>query len=129
MNWNGRSIQVLNTHLGLWPSERAPQVKRLVELLDLNRRELTILMGDLNEWISWGQSLRKLEHVFDRTDAPGTFPSGWPMLALDRIWVAPASALVNVEAHQSALSQIASDHLPVIGEICLGEADREQPRS
>lgn len=129
MAWNGRSIQVLNTHLGLWPSERAPQVKRLLELLDVSRRDLTILMGDLNEWISWGESLRNLQRVFHIKEAPETFPSAWPLLALDRIWVAPASALIKTEAHQSALSQIASDHLPVVGEICLGEAEHEPART
>ncbi len=120
MNCHGRSIHVLNTHLGLWPLERPRQVQRLLELLDVERRELTILMGDLNEWCVWGKSLRILWRVFGRPTAPLTFPSKWPMLALDRIWVAPAPALVNVQAHSTALSETASDHLPVRAEINLG---------
>lgn len=119
MNWNGRSIQVLNTHLGLWPLERSRQVQRLLELLDVQRRELTVLMGDLNEWCVWGKSLRILRQVFGRPAAPETFPSQWPLLALDRIWVSPAPALVAVQAHNTVLSEAASDHLPVRAEISL----------
>ena len=123
IDWNGRSIQVLNTHLGLWPTERARQVQRLLKLIDLKHRKLTILMGDLNEWCVWGKSLRILRRVFDCAEAPLTFPSGWPMLALDRIWVAPAPALVRVHAHKTPLSETASDHLPIRAEIDLGREE------
>ena len=120
IDWNGRSVQVLNTHLGLWPLERVHQVERLLELIDVKKRDLTILMGDLNEWYLWGESFRKLRQVFDRPEAPKTFPSWWPLLALDQIWVSPAPALVEVRAHHTLLSGIASDHLPVKAEIALG---------
>jgi endonuclease/exonuclease/phosphatase family metal-dependent hydrolase len=122
INWNGHSVQVLNTHLGLWPLERVRQVERLLELVDVNKRDLTVLMGDLNEWYVWGESFRMLRRVFGRTEAPKTFPSRWPLLALDRIWVSPAPALVEVRAHDTHLSETASDHLPVKAEIALGGA-------
>ncbi|MEP7153572.1 MAG: endonuclease/exonuclease/phosphatase family protein, partial [Nitrospira sp.] len=117
---NGQSIHVLNTHLGLWPLERSQQVQRLLELLDVKHREMTILMGDLNEWCVWGKSLRILRRVFGHPTAPETFPAGWPILALDRIWVSPAPALIGVQAHHTTLSEAASDHLPVRAEIFLG---------
>ncbi len=119
VNWHGRSIHVVNTHLGLWPQERPLQIRKLLELLEIDRRELTILLGDLNEWHVWGKSLRVLRGVFGSPAAPVTFPSKWPMLALDRIWVAPAPALGHIQAHRSDASRAASDHLPVRGEIYL----------
>ena len=119
MDWNGRSIQVLNTHLGLWPLERVCQVQRLLKLIDVRKRELVVLMGDLNEWYVWGESFRMLNRVFGISKAPKTFPSWWPLLALDRIWVSPAPALIDVRAHESSLSETASDHLPVKAEIAL----------
>lgn len=121
INWNGCSIQVLNTHLGLCPMERIRQAQRLLELLEVKRCELTVLMGDINEWWTWGKSLRILREVFGHPAAPDTFPSGWPILALDRIWVSPAAALVVVQAHATVLSEVASDHLPVRAEISLRE--------
>ncbi len=117
---NGQSIHVLNTHLGLWPLERSQQVQRLLELLDVRHHDLTILMGDLNEWCAWGKSLRILRRVFGHPTAPETFPAAWPILALDRIWVSPAPALIGVQAHHTTLSEAASDHLPVRAEISIG---------
>jgi endonuclease/exonuclease/phosphatase family metal-dependent hydrolase len=128
MNWNGRSIQILNAHLGLWPLERTRQVQRLLELLDVGRRELTVLMGDLNEWCLWGKSLRMLQGVFGQLSAPKTFPARWPLLALDRIWIEPARALARVHAHHTAMSLTASDHLPVMAEITLEDENRGERR-
>lgn len=122
VNWNGRSIRVLNTHLGLWPRERFKQVQRLLELLDVRRPDLTLLMGDLNEWQVRGKLLQGLRRMFGSPAAPVTFPARWPLLALDRIWAAPASALVAIQAHRTILSRNASDHLPVRAEIALEDS-------
>ena len=90
-----------------------------MELLALSRRDLTILMGDLNEWHVWGKSLRGLRRVFGSPAAPVTFPARWPVLALDRIWISPAQALLTVEAHNTPRSRLASDHLPVKADLYL----------
>jgi len=42
-----------------------------------------------------------------------TFPSPFPVFALDRIWVRPAATVMHMEVHKSALSLKASDHLPL----------------
>ena len=115
----GRTVHVLNTHLGLWPRERPQQADRLLELLAVDRHDLTILMGDLNEWHVWGKSLRGLRRVFGSPAAPVTFPARWPVLALDRIWISPAKALLTVEAHDTSGSRMASDHLPVKADLYL----------
>ncbi|ODT46520.1 MAG: hypothetical protein ABS70_00670 [Nitrospira sp. SCN 59-13] len=113
----GAMIHVVTTHLGLWPTERPRQATRLLECLQVPEDELTILMGDLNEWQLWGKSLRVLRRVFGAPASPPTFPTVWPLLALDRIWVCPARALCDVQAHHSRQSHTASDHLPVKAEV------------
>lgn len=113
----GAMIHVVTTHLGLWPTERPRQATKLLEGLHVTEEELTILMGDLNEWQLWGKSLRVLRKVFGAPVSPPTFPTAWPLLALDRIWVSPPRALFEVHTHQSRQSRTASDHLPVKAEI------------
>ncbi|ULA58684.1 MAG: Endo/exonuclease/phosphatase domain-containing protein [Nitrospira sp.] len=118
----GAMIHVVTTHLGLWPKERPLQTSRLLERLQITAEELTILMGDLNEWQLWGKSLRVLRRAFGSPVSPPTFPTVWPILALDRIWVSPPQALRGVQAHHSGQSLIASDHLPVKAQVCFRSA-------
>ncbi|MBS0170697.1 MAG: endonuclease/exonuclease/phosphatase family protein [Nitrospira sp.] len=113
----GRTMHVVTTHLGLWPSERPVQAERLRKLLAPNRHELTILMGDLNEWNARGKALRSLGRLFGAACAPATFPARCPILALDRIWIAPAQAMVRVDVHDTPLSRLSSDHLPIKADI------------
>ena len=49
--------------------------------------------------------------------APRTFPSRWPLFALDRIWISPRQRLLQVQVHRTALSRVASDHLPLVAHI------------
>ncbi|AOX47809.1 hypothetical protein AB870_00235 [Pandoraea faecigallinarum] len=112
----GRDIQlrVIATHLGLRPRERREQVQRLLECLANQPGAPTVLMGDVNEWCLWGRPLRWLHRFFERAPHVATFPSRWPLLALDRIWTSPRAHLGKVHAHASPLSRRASDHLPLV---------------
>jgi endonuclease/exonuclease/phosphatase family metal-dependent hydrolase len=113
----GHMLKVVATHLGLRPAERREQVERLVQLFTWHEQERAVLMGDLNEWFLWGRPLKKLHRYFDRTPAVPTFPSGGPVLALDRLWTHPGSILRELKAHVSPLARIASDHLPLVANI------------
>ena len=115
----GHVLKVVATHLGLRPAERREQVERLIQLFTWHEQERAVLMGDVNEWFLWGRPLKKLHQYFDRTPAVATFPSGKPVFALDRLWTHPASILKDVSAHVSALSRVASDHLPLVASIEL----------
>jgi endonuclease/exonuclease/phosphatase family metal-dependent hydrolase len=75
---------------------------------------------DHNEWLPWGPVLRWCNEKFGHRNAIKTFPSGFPVFALDRIWVRPARALVSVERYISQVSRIASDHLPIRARIDTG---------
>jgi len=113
---NGHPLRVIATHLGLRAAERQSQIRRLLQVFDTDQMPV-ILLGDVNEWFIWGRSLRWLVSHFESVPAPATFPSRWPLFALDRIWIRPRHRLVQVRAHRSPLARLASDHLPLIAQI------------
>jgi endonuclease/exonuclease/phosphatase family metal-dependent hydrolase len=113
---HGHPLRVIATHLGLRPAERREQIRRLLQVFDTDRMPV-ILLGDVNEWFVWGRPLRWLIDHFEAVPAPATFPSRWPVFALDRIWISPRHRLVHVEVHVTPLSRVASDHLPLIAHI------------
>jgi endonuclease/exonuclease/phosphatase family metal-dependent hydrolase len=109
----GEPIRVVVTHLGLRAAERRYQVRRLLEALSQNHQRYVIVLGDLNEWVIRSRPLRWLYRYFGTPPAPRTFPSRFPLFALDRIWVLPPESLLEVHAHTTPLARMASDHLPV----------------
>lgn len=113
----GRAVKVVVTHLGLSSRERRFQVKRLKQVICSEQKEPLVLLADANEWFPWSPSLRLLHRFLGRFPAPRTYPSRFPLLSLDRIWVRPRQALIALCVHNSALTRIASDHLPLKAEI------------
>lgn len=113
---HGHLLRVVATHLGLRPAERNDQIQRLLRKFETEEMPM-ILLGDINEWFMWGRALRRLVAHFQAVPAPKTFPSRWPVFALDRIWIRPRHRLVHVDVHATPLARIASDHLPLIAHI------------
>ncbi len=109
----GETVRVIVTHLGLLPAERRFQVRKLLIALAEQRTRVVILLSDFNEWLPTGRSLRWIHTHLGKTALVRTFPSGFPVFALDRIWVSPASALVGLSCVRTPLTRIASDHLPL----------------
>jgi endonuclease/exonuclease/phosphatase family metal-dependent hydrolase len=116
VNCHGHPLRVIATHLGLSFSERRHQIRRLLQVFDTDQMAM-ILLGDINEWFTWGRSLRWLVDHFEPVPACPTFPSRWPLLALDRIWIKPRHRLTKVTVHATPLARLASDHLPLIAHI------------
>jgi len=110
----GSILRVCAAHLGLRPYERRTQVKQLLMRLADEPGDADVLIGDINEWFLWGRPLRWLHRFFIRPPAPATFPSRWPVLALDRVWVRPRRSLERVFVHRTEASREASDHLPLV---------------
>lgn len=105
-----RDVRVIVTHLGLRPSERRAQVRKL---LDAVKGPLpTMILGDLNEWIPMSRSMRWLKKHFGHSNAPRTFPANFPVLRLDRVWSSHDSFLGS-SAYWTRRTRLASDHLPV----------------
>jgi endonuclease/exonuclease/phosphatase family metal-dependent hydrolase len=119
---DGESVRFIITHLGLLPGERRDQVRRLMDALGHATSRLVIVCGDINEWFAVGRPLRWLHARLGRSPALRTFPAGFPLFALDRIWVQPRQAIVHMAAHDSPAARVASDHLPVIADVALEPA-------
>jgi endonuclease/exonuclease/phosphatase family metal-dependent hydrolase len=113
LEMGGEAVRVIVTHLGLRPSERRLQVKKLLTALAQERTRIVVLLSDINEWLPASGPLRWLEARLGKTRRMRTFPSYFPVLALDRIWVSPPSALVNLSTLNTPLARVASDHLPL----------------
>lgn len=114
---DGFGLRVIATHLGLRARERIAQVASILERCEDRDGALLVLMGDINEWRRRGAALRRIERAFGPAPSAASFPNRWPVLALDRIWTRPRSALLSIEAHRTPRSVGASDHLPVVATI------------
>jgi endonuclease/exonuclease/phosphatase family metal-dependent hydrolase len=113
LDHGGSSIRVAVTHLGLRGHERRAQGRKLLELLEQRGEDLSILLGDFNEWLATARVLRQLRRSFGRGHGVRTFPAILPLFALDHIWVKPSASLRELRAHRSRLARTASDHLPI----------------
>ncbi len=120
------TVRVVVTHLGLRWRERRCQSRRLLRLIAAHEREPLVLIGDFNEWMPGSPSLRRIESALGRPHATRTFPARRPLLALDRVWVKPAERLERSWAHRSALARVASDHLPLVARVALGDIAGDQ---
>lgn len=126
---NQSQLRIIATHLGLLPSERRFQTRKLLDSIGSPARapeEFTLLMGDLNEWWLWGRPLRWLRSWFDSATSttsssmvPATYPTCCPLFALDRIWVHPRKLVGEISVHRSPLARIASDHYPLVASLHL----------
>jgi endonuclease/exonuclease/phosphatase family metal-dependent hydrolase len=115
----GSMLHVLATHLGLRAHERRFQVRQILNYLDSVRDTFVVVLGDFNDWLPGRSAAHVLDHRLGRPPRPASYPVAWPLVALDRIWVHPRSALQHISAHASATSRGASDHLPVVADIAI----------
>lgn len=115
----GRSLRMFVTHLGLAAAERREQVRLLLPRLERDDADIRVLAGDINEWRAGSRTLRALSRVFGTMRAPRTYPVRAPVLALDRIYIAPTSSVAELRAVASGLARVASDHLPLRAAVRL----------
>jgi len=121
------SVRVVAAHLGLLRRSRRLQVQRLLAHAAEATEHPTVLMGDFNEW---RRGRRSSLHGFMPSFGPvgpgvPSFPSYFPVLALDRIIARPGGVLGLVEAHDTPLARRASDHLPIKARAWLAPMKRE----
>ena len=115
----GEPVRVIVTHLGLLPAERRFQVRKLLDILKHKRTRIVLLLSDFNEWLPTRRALHWIHTELGKTALIRTFPSRFPIFALDRIWVSPPAALTELSCCRTALSRVASDHLPLKAVIRL----------
>ena len=119
-----RTLHVYNLHLGLSGIERKLQLRKFLEshpFVGLHQRTPLIVAGDFND--VWGTLGRKLlvPAGFRGMERPiHTFPADAPIRALDSIYVRGDIELASVFRARVAVAKRASDHLPLIADLEIG---------
>ncbi|MDP1589745.1 MAG: endonuclease/exonuclease/phosphatase family protein [Prosthecobacter sp.] len=125
---NGREIQVINTHLGLSNNERKAQIAALMGAGWLQHADCTpprVLCGDFNALPCSAVYKRACRGMSDtQRMLPGqrpkaTFPSRWPLVRLDYIFVSAGFTCDQVRVVNTPLARVASDHLPLVADLHL----------
>ncbi len=122
----GRPLQIFNTHLGLLRRERVRQSAIITGPEWVNHPDAIgkprLLMGDFNSvpsspaYRQLSGSMRDIGVETGRV-ASRTFPSRFPLLRLDHVFVADGPKIVETEAVSTPLTRLASDHLPLLAQI------------
>ncbi|MGH6861074.1 MAG: endonuclease/exonuclease/phosphatase family protein [Phyllobacterium sp.] len=117
-------LRIIAAHFGLLKHSRQQQSEAILNAVHADPSRPTLLLGDLNEWrVGKGSSLHFLSPVFDPgKNAVASFPSRFPVLALDRVLGHPHTLVTAIEVHDTPLARIASDHLPIKAYIDLKSA-------
>lgn len=112
------SVHVFCLHLSLRQKDRVKQLQRLSTLLkDIPSGEPIIVGGDFNDWNKKLNSQMN-EIGLEMITLPKTFPSFYPLLPLDRIYVRNIKQL-KVEVLTDKSWRELSDHLALLVEIEL----------
>ncbi|MFP4510791.1 MAG: endonuclease/exonuclease/phosphatase family protein [Spirochaetaceae bacterium] len=111
---------VVVTHLGLERWARKIQAERLItaikDAVDL-RTETAIFLGDFNEWFFADRFLRHVDRQFSKHVVRRTFPSRFPILPLDRIWITARLRRTATWVYRGWPARVASDHLPLCVDV------------
>lgn len=120
MELDASPLRVIAAHLGLLRHSRKRQLQAIKAQVKTDGPP-TLILGDLNEWrIGERSSLLALDPHFGPVGAPvPSFPAQFPVFALDRVLGSPGGLVTRIEAHDTALARIASDHLPIKATIDL----------
>jgi endonuclease/exonuclease/phosphatase family metal-dependent hydrolase len=124
----GRPIEVhvICAHLGLAEAHRLQQLELLCQIVEgeVPADAPLIVAGDFNDWrgrahdiLEAGAQLREV-FVHANGSAAKTFPSRFPLLPLDRIYVRNADAHSPVVLPRKPWSHL-SDHAPLVADIAL----------
>lgn len=123
------SFEVVCTHLGLFEKDRHNQVNALSKRVKVKvpSNSPLLVAGDFNDW---RQSLStkfetdlQMHEVFvsQASEHVKTFPSWFPMLALDRIYYRGMKC-ISAELLNGKSWRVLSDHLPILAEFEIGSS-------
>ncbi|MDE1157538.1 MAG: endonuclease/exonuclease/phosphatase family protein [Neorhizobium sp.] len=125
---DGARLQVINTHLGLPGRDRLAQAKTLVGKQWLGHGDCRdtphVLIGDFNSTPVTRPYRLIARHMKDvrieaGVKAKATFPSRFPLLRLDHVFVSQQVPVLGAGVLATPLSRRASDHLPFYAEIAI----------
>ena len=108
-------LRIIGAHLGLLKSSRARQAEAILNAAHPVGDRAVILLGDTNEWRTGGRSALKPfdPHLSDVDMTIASFPSRFPLWPLDRVLTNKHVTVYEMQAVETELSRVASDHLPV----------------
>ena len=124
--------QILNTHFGLGRAERLAQAEALLGprwLEAAAKSPPVVVCGDFNSQAG-GRVHRVLAKGLRDTQGTrhrATFPSRFPLLCLDYIFVGDSITVRRVEVPRTSRTRVASDHLPLIVEVDFVPATTRAP--
>ena len=114
VTYGNKALRLVGAHLdlsGLWRARQTRAIIDAVARAPGNPPEL--VMGDFNEWRTGGAALTALARQWREIALPASFPARLPLGRLDRVFVNPALSIADAQVHVTALSRVASDHLPL----------------
>jgi len=125
----GVELQVINTHLGLVPREQRRQALALAGADWLGATAgPTILVGDMNAtpragaYRTFAARLTESRRAARPVRRVATFPSNFPVLAIDHVFVSREVVVQAVRTPLDEKSRLASDHLPLVVDFTLSPA-------
>jgi len=122
----GKTVQIINTHLGLVPMEQKTQAEHLLGGEWLGHPKCAdplILLGDFNATPRYAAYKKIAARLRDARRAAGvkggalTFPSRFPMIRIDHMFISPSVEVANMHAPDGELMKLASDHLPLVADF------------
>ena len=122
------AVHIINTHLGLGWRERLLQAQLFTSAeghAAIAGDAPLILLGDFNSmpgsrpYRALTRYLRDVRELVQATRPIRTFPTWFPALAVDHIFVNAALHPVSLTVHRSPAARIASDHFPLVAEVTL----------
>ncbi|WP_297799739.1 endonuclease/exonuclease/phosphatase family protein [uncultured Brevundimonas sp.] len=123
---DGVGLNVLNTHFGLVPAEQRRQAAALVGKDWLGAcKGPTILAGDFNAtsitrpYGSLTRHLRDAQRVLGLKPSVKTFPSAYPAIRIDHLFVSSHIAVERVFTGNSPEVRTASDHVPLVMDFAI----------
>lgn len=123
---NGVSLQVINSHLSIYPAEQKIQAQQLLEewVHPASLIGPVVLCGDFNA--RPGSKTHKIlvgtiqdVESFDSFPTRPTLFSPFPLTRVDHIFVSEGLRATKNHVIQSRLAKTASDHLPLVSDLKL----------
>lgn len=126
VEFNGSTIDLVNTHLGLNMRERLRQVRALLGpdwLGGLDDSRPVVFCGDFNVspysyvWRLCARKFRDVQVEVEHQSPRCTWFGHYPFVRIDHIFVNSHVRIVGVDVGSDYLSCIASDHRPLLAEL------------
>ncbi len=123
VDFDGKKVQVINTHLSLWPRERSLQVDALLSPEWLRHPDCqgpVILCGDFNSMPRSNAYSKICDKLYDSQlvlaghRPRSTWSGQYPLSRIDYVFIDTHFQVHSITVPRTNLEKIASDHLPLI---------------